>query len=128
MRLRTLIAPGSGRADLMIGGETVEFTGLTCLEGSVAAELGEDEDLVFAAFAENGTGQLSITVSDKGLDLLEIFYILGDGSGTWYSSATDVERGYTLEDGQLSFADEFELVVDSAEVDRAAGQLEASCG
>lgn len=119
---------GSGRADPTISGETVAFTELTCLEGSIAAELGEDEDLMFAAFADDDTGQLSITVSDKGFDMLEIFYVLGDDSGTWYSSAAGVEGEFTLEDGLISSADDFEFVVDRAEVDRVAGQLEASWG
>jgi hypothetical protein len=124
---------GAGSANLAIGDMTYEFDGLTCYYDDNAAEAAEDEDVTFAAVAQDGDSAIVVQLSDKGLMLFEVLYVVGDGTvwaGTIAQSGQNLVGGeYSIEDGQITVSEvELEHVVDSEVTETAGGSVSASCG
>lgn len=121
-------ATGSGDATITLGDSTVEFTGFVCYydEDAVDAANG-DEDAIFVGGAQDGDAALGVLISDRGLQLFEVYYQPGDGT-IWYMNSTDVDPSYTFEDGRITAEADFDHVVDSAEVGTEHGSMEATCG
>jgi hypothetical protein len=121
-------ATGSGTANLTIGDTTVEFTGLTCYFDAEAAEVHGDDDAIFAALAQDGDTILLVSIRDQGIELFEVAYLPGDGSGNRHMISTGADPSYLVEDGRITAEGEFDLIVDSAESGTEFGTLEATCG
>lgn len=123
---------GAGTANLTIGDMTLEMNGLTCYFDAEAAEASGDEDVTFAATAQDGDEIVGIQLSDMGIALFEVAYTVGDGT-FWHMSVAGSDNltaggEYVVEDGRVAAEGEFDHIVDQEEVETVAGSVDATCG